>query len=144
MSKTLSDKTLTKEKITLLKNAGYSKKIIQLYTNQVNVGTMRRPNVSLSYTGSCGDSIKLYLKIVDDIIEDATFHYIGCPASAACGSIITQLVKKKKIKDALKITKDDVLKELNGLPNEECHCAKLAVTTLQKTLKKYENKKKKL
>lgn len=128
----------------LLEGAGYSRKVIKLYGNKVNVGVIENPDVALAYTGPYGDAIKLYLKITrDDVIEDARFQYLGCPASAACGSILTQIIRGKTLQEAKEITENDVLKVLNGLPDDECHCAVLAVTTLHKTIVKYEENEKK-
>ena len=77
---------LTKEKFELLKDVGYSEKVIELYMNKVNVGVIENPDVSLAYRGPCGDIMKLYLKISNDtVIEDAKFHYLGCPAAASSG-----------------------------------------------------------
>ena len=135
---------LTMENLELLKAAGYSGRVIELYGNKVNVGLIENPDVALAYTGPCGDTIKLYLKInKDEVIEDAKFQYLGCPASAACGSILTQIIKRKRLQEAKEITEDDVLEELDGLPDNECHCAELAVTTLYKAISKYEEKEKK-
>jgi len=129
--------------LSLLEEAGYSKKAIGLYCGRVNVGVIENPDAALAYTGPCGDTIKLFLKIGEvDVIDEAKFQYLGCPASAACGSILTQMIKGKTLLEAKKITEDDLLRELGGLPGEECHCAKLAVTTLQKTISKYEENKK--
>jgi nitrogen fixation NifU-like protein len=137
--KKLSEK-LSEEKIELLKEAGYSKNAIALYGNRVNVGTIKNADVSLAYTGPCGDTIKLYLKINDqNKIENAKFQYLGCPASAACGSIATQIAKSKTLREAEEITEEEILKELGGLPGDECHCAELAVTALRKTIRKYES-----
>jgi nitrogen fixation NifU-like protein len=81
---------LTEEKLELLKNAGYSNNAIELYANNVNVGAIENADVTLPYTGPCGDTCKIFLKINDqNVIEDAKFQYLGCPASAACGSIVT-------------------------------------------------------
>ena len=122
--------------------AGYSRKAIEIYGGRVSVGVMENPDVDLAYTGPCGDTIKLYLKIsAADVIEDATFQYLGCPASAICGSILTQLIKGKTLQEAKTITEETVLEDLGGLPGEECHCATLAVSALQKTISKYEEKK---
>jgi len=138
----LSEK-LTKEKIELLNEAGYSRNAIELYGNRVNVGIIENADVALAYTGLCGDTTKLYLKINDqNKIEDAKFQYLGCPASAVCGSIVTQIAKGKTLQAAKEITEEEILKELGGLPNDECHCAKLVVTALRKTIKKYESNKK--
>ena len=129
--------------MNLLAEAGYPKKAIELYDGRVNVGVIENPDAALAYTGPCGDTIKLFLKIgEDDVIDEAKFQYLGCPASAACGSILTQMIKGKTLLEAKKITEDDVLSALGSLPDEECHCAKLAVTTLHKTISKYEENKK--
>jgi len=130
---------LSKDELNLLAEAGYSRKAIELYEDKINVGVMENPDVALAYTGSCGDTIKLYLKISNnDVIEDAKFQYVGCPASAICGSTLTLIIKGKTLQEAKKITADDMLRELGGLPDEECHCAKLNVTTLHKTISRYE------
>jgi NifU-like protein involved in Fe-S cluster formation len=125
----------------LLKAAGYSKKVVELYAKKVNVGAIINPDVAFTYTGPCGDTIKLYLKIRrDDIIEEARFQYLGCPASAACGSILTQMITGKTIQEAKKLTDDDVLTKLDGLPDEDCHCAELVVMTLHQTIIHYQEK----
>lgn len=134
---------ISDEKLRLLKEAGYSDKAIELYSDRVNVGVIENPDVALIYEGFCGDSLKLYLKITDNVIEDAKFQYLGCPASAACGSTMTKIVKGKTLADAKKITEKDILAELNGLPGDESHCAELAIKTLHKTLMKYEKNRKK-
>jgi len=138
----LSEK-LSEEKIDLLKEAGYSRNAIALSGNRVNVGIIENADVALAYTGLCGDTTKLYLKINDqNKIEDAKFQYLGCPASAVCGSIVTQIAKGKTLQAAKEITEEEILKELGGLPGDECHCAELVVTALRKTIKKYESNKK--
>ena len=134
---------LTVEELSLLEEASYPKKAIELYGGRINVGVIENPDVALAYTGPCGDTIKLFLKIgEDDVIDNAKFQYLGCPASAACGSILTQMIKGKTLLEAKKITEDDVFRALGGLPGEECHCAILAATTLHKTISKYEENKK--
>ena len=140
--KIVSD-TLTEETIELLKNAAYLKKVFELYANNVNVGVIENADVTLSYTGPCGDTCKIYLKINDqNIIEDAKFQYLGCPASAACGSTVTQIAQGKTLRDAERITEEEVIDELGGLPRDKSHCATLVLTTLCNAIKKYENNKK--
>ena len=134
---------LTEEELSLLEEVGYSKKAIELYCGKANVGVLENPDVTLAYTSPCGDTIRLYLRISkDNVIEDAKFQYLGCPASAICGSVLTQIIKGDTLLEAKEITEDDVLRELDGLPDAESHCAKLAVTTLHKTILKYEVNKK--
>ena len=133
---------LTKEEFDLLKDAGYSEKVIELYRNKVNVGVIENPDVNLAYTGPCGDTMKVYLKISDeDVVEDAKFQYLGCPGAASSGSAITRIVKGKTLEETKRITEHDILQELGGLPESKLHCPKLAVTTLQKAITKYEERK---
>ena len=135
-------KELSKDELSLLAEAGYSRKAIELYDGKINVGVMDNPDVALAYTGPCGDTIKLYLKIrKNDVVEDAPFQYLGCPASAVCGATLTQIIKGKTLQEAKKITEGDVLEDIGGLPSEECHCAELAVTALCKIISKYEEGK---
>ncbi len=130
---------LTKEELELLKDAGYSEKAIEFYGRRVNVGVLQNPDVDLAYVGSCGDTMKLYLKINNDgVIKSAKFQYLGCPGAASSGSAITKIVKGKTLEEAKKVTEHDILKELGGLPKSKLHCPKLAVTTLQKAIAKYE------
>lgn len=122
---------LAKEEIWLPKEGGYSRNAIALYSNRVNVGTIKNADVTLAYTGPCVDTIKLCLKINNrDKKIDGKFQYLGCPASAACGSIVTQMAKGKTLQQAEAITEEEILKELDGLPGDECHCAELALTAL--------------
>ena len=130
-------KKLTKEEFKLLKDAGYSEKVIELYRNKVNVGVIKNPDINLAYTGPCGDTLKLYLKINNGVIEDAKFQCMGCPGAASSGSAITKIVKGKSLGDARKITEQDILQELGGLPESKLDCPKLAVATLQNAIAKY-------
>lgn len=133
---------LTEEEMKLLEESGYSEKAIELYVDMVNVGILKNPDIVETHMGPCGDVIKLYL-IVDrnGIIEDAKFHYLGCPDSAASASAMTKLVKGKIVEEAKKITEDDVLKELGSLPKPKLDCPKLAITSLRKAITEYEKKK---
>jgi NifU-like protein involved in Fe-S cluster formation len=133
---------LTKEEFELLKEAGYSEKVIELYRNKVNVGVIDKPDVNLAYTGPCGDTMKIYLKISDEgVVEDAKFQYLGCPGAASSGSAITRIVKGKKLEEAKRITEQDILKDLGGLPESKLHCPKLAIATLEKAIAIYEGRK---
>jgi nitrogen fixation NifU-like protein len=130
---------LTRDERQLLKDAGYSRNVLELYINQVNEGAIENPETMFAYTGPCGDTIHLYLKISrENVIENARFQYVGCPASAVCGSIITQLILGKSLHEAMEITPSDVLSEADGLPDEERHCAQLVITTLRKTIANYQ------
>jgi nitrogen fixation NifU-like protein len=119
----------------LLLKAGYPAKTIRLYLNKVNVGAIEHPSVVSTYAGPiCGDTITLYLTLKNEIINDAKFEYEGCVGTASSGSAITTLIMGKTVTEAWAITKDDVLTELDGIP--ESHCADIAVNALHGALKK--------
>ena len=135
-------KKLTEEELKLLEESGYSKKAIELYVDKVNMGVIKKPDVVETHVGPCGDVIKLYLKVdKDGIIEEAKFYYLGCPGSASSASAMTNLLKGKTIHEAKKLTEEDILKELGGLPKPKLDCPKLAITTLRKAIEQYEKKK---
>ena len=103
------------------------------------MGALENPDIVSTYLGPCGDLVKLYLKIDrTGVIEDAKFYYLGCPGSASSASAMIDLVKDKTVEEAKKITEDDVLNELGGLPKTKLDCPKLAITTLRKAIAEYE------
>jgi nitrogen fixation NifU-like protein len=119
--------------------SGYSNKAIKLYVNNVNVGKLENPTIATTFLGSCGDLIKLYLKINEkNIVEDAKFYYLGCPGSASSASAMTMLLKGKTIDQAKKMTGGDILTELGGLPKAKLDCTKLSIKTLRKAIAEYE------
>jgi nitrogen fixation NifU-like protein len=123
-------------------DSGYSTKAIELYVNNVNVGTLENSSVVTTFLGPCGDLIKLYLRINErDVIEEAKFYYLGCPGSAASASAMTTLLKGKNVNQAKKITEDDILAELDGLPKSKLDCTKLSIKTLRKAIAEYEKLK---
>jgi len=119
--------------------SGYSSKAIKLYVDNVNVGKLENPTITTTFLGSCGDLIKLYLKINEkNMIEDAKFYYLGCPGSASSASAMTTLLKGKTVKQAKQLTGDDILTELGGLPKSKLDCTTLSIRTLRKALAEYE------
>jgi len=93
--------------------------------------------VHLAYTGPCGDSIEVYLKIESDVIKEAKFQAIGCAGALSSGSALMEMVKEKTLEEAEKITETDIISFLEGIPKQKIHCACLAKRTLQMTIKKY-------
>lgn len=133
---------LSEEELKLMLDSGYSKKAIDLYVNNINMGTLDAPSIVTTFLGPCGDLIRLYLKIsAKDRIEDAKFHYLGCPGSATSASALTLLLKGKTIDQAKKLTEKDILKELDGLPKSKLDCATLSIKTLRKAIAEYEQLK---
>ena len=85
----------------------------------------------------CGDMMKIYIKVKDNKIEDIKFETLGCGAAIASTSMLTDLVKGKTLEEALKVTKQDVVDALGGLPNVKVHCSLLAVDGLAQAIEKY-------
>ena len=126
------------EIINLLKKSGYSQKAIDYYTQKTNVGRIENPSAQFSFTGPCGDTMEIYLRIEDGIIKNAKFQAIGCAGAMASGSALTEMVKGKKIKEAKEIKVEDIISHLGGLPGPKGHCALLTKTTLVKALNEYQ------
>jgi len=121
----------------LLEKSGYSSKAIEYYLKKVNVGRVENPSVHLAYTGPCGDTMEVYLKIESDVIRDAKFQAVGCAGAFSSGSALMEMVKEKTLEEAEKITETDIISFLEGIPKQKIHCACLAKRTLQMAIKKY-------
>jgi nitrogen fixation NifU-like protein len=130
---------MTNEKglVELLRKAGYPEKAIDYYIRKLNVGVIEGAEAVDSFTGLCGDSMKVYLKVEESIIEDAKFQAIGCAGAFSSGSALTEMIKGKTLKEAEKITEHDLIKHLEGLPGPKLHCARLAVDALRKSIESY-------
>ena len=115
----------------------YSEKVIDHFLKPRNVGEIQNADGFGRVTGSCGDTMEIYLKIKDDRLINATFLTDGCGTTIASGSMVTEMVKGKSILESLKITQQDVLNTLGGLPEESLHCALLAADTLKAAIKDY-------
>jgi len=88
-------------------------------------------------TGTCGDTIQIQIRVENGRIRESGFVTDGCGASIACGSMITEMVKNKTVEEALAIDSDDLLRSLDGLPDENVHCSVLAVDTLRAAIDDY-------
>jgi len=128
------------KKIEYEEEATYSKTVIQEYRNPTNFGVLDHPDMMGKVKGSCNDTMKITLKVEHGKISDARFWTDGCGATIACGSMLMKVVKGKTTEDARNISKDDLLRAVDGLPKEHLHCAKLAVDTLRKAIKDYHKK----
>ena len=123
---------------------GYSKKVMEHFMNPRNVGVIENPE-GYGKVGNpvCGDVMEIFIKVKDDIITDIKFRTFGCGSAIATSSMITGLAKGKHVDEAIKITRNDVADELDGLPPQKMHCSNLAADALSKAIKDYKNKKKK-
>jgi len=93
---------------------------------------------------SCGDVLKIYIKVKDNKITDIKFETLGCAAAIAVSSITTEMVKGKTLEEALKISKQDIAKELGGLPPAKMHCSNLAEEALRIAIENFKEKNKNL
>ena len=116
----------------------YSKKVMDHFRNPRNVGEMENPD-GVGHVGNpvCGDIMELYIKVKDGIIVDAKFKTFGCGAAIATSSIVTEMVKGKNIKEALKISNKAVAEALDGLPPAKMHCSVLAEDALKSAIDDY-------
>jgi len=91
----------------------------------------------------CGDIMRMYLKIKNNVIEDIKFQTFGCGAAVATSSMVTELVKGKTLEEALKVTKMDVADALDGLPPIKMHCSNLAEEAIRSAIENYRKKNEK-
>jgi nitrogen fixation NifU-like protein len=124
----------------LLKTSGYSDRAIEYYENHVNVGNIENPDAHAIFTGPCGDTMEIFLKITSDIITDAKFQAIGCAGSFTSGSALTKMITGKTMKDCEKLDENDVLNHLGEIPEQKVHCARLTVLTLKKAIEQFKKK----
>ena len=119
----------------------YSPKVMQNFSNPQNVGEI--PNADgVGTVGNpvCGDLMTIYIKVKDNKLEDVKFKTFGCGAAIATSSMITQMARGKTIEEALKITRNDVASELEGLPPQKMHCSNLAADALKAAIEDYRKK----
>lgn len=120
----------------------YSEKVMDHFSNPRNVGEMEDANgVGEVGNARCGDIMKMFLKIANDIIQDVTFKTFGCGAAIATSSIATELIKGKSIDDALKLTNKAVVEALEGLPPAKLHCSVLAEQAIKAAIADYYRRK---
>jgi len=121
----------------------YSEKTIDHFLNPRNLGKIPAPDGFASMTGLHGNTMQIYLRIKDSKVMNASFWTDGCGCSIASGSTVTDLAKGKTALEAQKITQQDILDALEGLPEADLHCALLAANTLKEAIKDYLTSKKK-
>lgn len=121
----------------------YSEKVMDHFTNPRNVGDMEDADgIGTEGNPTCGDAMKIYIKVKDDRIVDAKFKTFGCGAAIAVSSMVTEMVKGKTLDEALAISKETVANELGGLPPQKMHCSNLGADALKKAIEDYRAKQK--
>ncbi|MBO4869989.1 MAG: Fe-S cluster assembly scaffold protein NifU [Clostridia bacterium] len=116
----------------------YSEKVMDHFRNPRNVGVIEDAD-GIGEVGNarCGDIMKMYLKIKDDIIEDVKFETFGCGSAIASSSMATELIKGQPVSEAMKLTNKAVAEALDGLPDYKMHCSVLAEEAIEKALEDY-------
>ena len=119
----------------------YSDKVMEHFLQPRNVGVIEDADgVGEVGNAKCGDIMKMYLKIDDDIITDVKFETFGCASAIASSSMATELIKGQPVEDALKLTNKAVAEALDGLPDYKMHYSVLAEEAIQKALEDYKSK----
>ena len=119
----------------------YSEKVMDHFRNPRNVGVLEDAD-GVGEVGNpvCGDIMKIYLKIENEIIVDVKFETFGCGSAIASSSMATELIKGKPLSEALKLTNKAVTEALDGLPPQKLHCSVLAEEAIKKAVKDYYDK----
>lgn len=119
----------------------YSEKVMDHFMNPRNVGELADADgVGMEGNPTCGDVMKIFIKVEDGKIIDAKFRTFGCGASIAVSSMVTEMIKGKTIDEALSISKEAVANELGGLPPQKMHCSNLGADALKKAIEDYKSK----
>jgi len=121
----------------------YGQVAFERWLKPLYVGDMDKPDGYGRVTGSCGDTMEIFLRFEDDNVAEATFRTDGCGPSTVCGSFAAELALGKGPDQVLEITGETILEILGGLPQEDQHCAFLAAETLQEALADYMRKQRK-
>lgn len=121
----------------------YSKRVMDHFANPRNVGEIDSADgIGSAGNPADGDVVTIYIKVEGNVIKDIKFKVKGCPAAIASGSMTTELAKGKTIEEGLKLTKDDVVRELGGLPAKKNECSNLGADALHAAIMNYLNKQK--
>ena len=122
----------------------YSEKVMDHFRNPRNVGVIENADgVGEVGNAKCGDIMKMYLKIEDDIIQDVKFETFGCGSAIASSSMATEMIKGKPLSEAMQLTNQAVTEALDGLPAHKLHCSVLAEEAIQSALEDYRKRQEK-
>ena len=119
----------------------YSEKVMDHFLHPRNLGVIEDAN-AIGEVGNakCGDIMKMYLKIEDDVIQDVKFETFGCGSAIASSSMATEMIKGKPVSEAMKLTNKAVTEALDGLPAHKIHCSVLAEEAIKSALEDYERR----
>ena len=116
----------------------YNEKVMDHFRNPRNIGVLENANgIGEVGNAKCGDIMRIYLKIEDDIIQDISFETFGCGSAIAASSVATELIKGKPVSEAMKLTNKAVVEDLGGLPPHKIHCSVLAEEAIHAAILDY-------
>ncbi|MGE4352767.1 MAG: iron-sulfur cluster assembly scaffold protein [Oscillospiraceae bacterium] len=119
----------------------FTDQVIDHFSNPRNAGELQDANgIGTAGDPNCGDTMKLYIKVEDDVITDVRFKICGCVAALASASVTTVLVKGKTVEEALKIKNTDISEALGGLPEAKMHCSVLGQEAIRNAVADYREK----
>jgi nitrogen fixation NifU-like protein len=121
----------------MLSESGYSEKAIRFYQAQENIGIIEDADHITALTGPCGDTMKISFNVEGEAIKDARIQVLGCPGAVASGCAVVNLAKGKTLEEARRMDLEMLYKEVEKLPDQKIHCARLALKTLHKALDEY-------
>lgn len=120
----------------------YTEKVMDHFRNPRNMGVIEDADgVGEVGNPTCGDMMRITIKVKDERLEDIKFQTLGCGAAVATSSIVTEMAKGKTLDEAMSITNKSVAEELGGLPPNKMHCSNLAADGLQEAIKDYRAKR---
>jgi nitrogen fixation NifU-like protein len=121
----------------------YSDKVMDHFSNPRNVGEIENADgVGEVGNASCGDIMKIFLKVEDNVIKDIKFKTFGCGAAIATSSMVTEMAIGKTLEEAMELTNAAVADALDGLPPAKLHCSNLAADALHEAIKNYQERNK--
>lgn len=122
----------------MIENISFSKRVIELFISPENAGEIDNANgIGEAGDPNCGDYLKIYIKVKEGVIEECTFQVFGCCAAIASSSMTTILAKGQSLHEAEKITAQDIVHALGGLPEEKVHCSVLGASALKDAIGNY-------
>ncbi|WP_373501214.1 iron-sulfur cluster assembly scaffold protein [Desulfococcus sp.] len=125
----------------MLSESGYSEKAISYFIEKPYMGAIADADQTSQMTGTCGDTMGVYLKFENGVIQDARYEVMGCAGAISAAMAAVDLIKGKTIEEARKLNDGDIFRVLQEIPAQKHHCIQLAVKTLQKALDEYTSTK---
>ena len=127
--------------VEMLANAGYSQTAIHYYMEKPYMGVLTDADQVSEMTGTCGDTMAVYLKVSANVVEDVRYEVMGCAGAVSAAMAAVDLVKGKDIEEARSLEDGDVFRVLQEIPVKKHHCIQLAVKALQKTIDEFQQSK---